>query len=171
MPEQDHAETGKNLRLPDDAPLVTAYAAVKEKLRKATEGALSPEALKELQDKAARLDDLDAASKSEVEKLNDQIATLTKERDGFKAAVDEHTAATQRTKVRDEVAKAKGLNAAVLRGSTKEEFEEHADELIAAGIKPKPVPPADGQGATGTEVAGGEMTAAEIVAAATGRAN
>lgn len=171
MTEQDHgANGGKDTKLPDDHPLVTAYAAVKDKLKKATEGALSPEALKELQDKSARLDELDAASKSEVEKLNDQIAALAKERDDFKSQVDEHSAASARAKVRDEVAKAKGLTASLLRGSTKEELEEHADELIAAGIKPKAAPSADGQGDTGKPVStGDEKSAAEVVAAALGR--
>ncbi|MEI2712401.1 MAG: hypothetical protein V9G04_03660 [Nocardioides sp.] len=123
-----------------------------------------------MQDKAKRFDELDAASKTEVQKLQDQLAATAKERDGFKAKVDEHDAQAEQLRVRDEVAKAKGLTASLLRGSSKEDFEAHADELIAAGLKPAIAPPADGQGNTGTQVStSDELSPDEVAKAVLGR--
>lgn len=83
--------------------------------------------LKDLQTKVQELEDKD---KSETDKLRDQVAQLTKER-------DEHAAKV----LRHEVAMAKGLTAAQakrLAGSTKEELEADADEILETfgGKKP-----------------------------------
>ena len=157
-------DADKTTQLPDDHPLVTAYNTVKEKLAEAKKGQLSPEDLAELQKKANRLDELDTANKTEVQKLTDQVAALTTERDTLKSQVDENTAEKERAKTRTEVAKAKGVPESLLRGSSKEDYESHADELIAAGIKVKPAPSADGQGDVGKQVSeGDEKSADEIV--------
>lgn len=54
------------------------------------------------------------------------------------AVVQSHEAAKEVARVRSEVAKAKGVPEAALRGSTKEEFEAHADELkpLLTGVSP-----------------------------------
>jgi hypothetical protein len=77
-------------------------------------------ALADLQSQLKQLQDKD---KSEADKLRDDVARLTKERD------DHATKA-----LRLEVATAKGLTAAMakrLAGSTREELESDADELLA----------------------------------------
>ncbi len=79
-----------------------------------------------------------AAQKDQVAKLKAAITPaeqLTALQDKAKR-FDEHDARAEQLKVRDEVARAKGLTASLLRGSSKEDFEAHADELIAAGLKP-----------------------------------
>lgn len=117
-------------------------------------------------EKAKKFDDLD---KTEVERERaraEKAETALKEREEADAkAKADKDAAEAATKVRDEVATAKKIAPALLRGSTKEELEAHADELIAAGIKPATAPSADGQGATGDPVSDGkEKTAEEILA-------
>ena len=48
--------------------------------------------------------------------------------------------------------------------------EAHADELIAAGLKPAIAPPADGQGNTGTQVStSDELSPDEVAKAVLGR--
>ena len=73
------------------------------------------------------------SAKTEAEKQRDAAAA---ERDTFKGQVDDLSGKVQAfesekqiSKWRDEVAKAKGVPANALRGTTKEEFEAHADEL------------------------------------------
>jgi hypothetical protein len=79
-----------------------------------------------------------AAQKDQVAKFKAAITPaeqLTALQDKAKR-FDEHDARAEQLKVRDEVARAKGLTASLLRGSSKEDFEAHADELIAAGLQP-----------------------------------
>jgi len=121
-------------------------------------------------DKAKRLDELEASSKSEVERERERAEKAEKalkERDeADQKAKAEADAAEAAKKLRDEVGAAKKLAPSLLRGSTKEELEAHADELIAAGVKPAAAaPPADGQGEQGEPVGGdGEKSADEIAA-------
>lgn len=75
-----------------------------------------------LKDVQAQLKELTDKDKSEADKLRESVATLTKERDDSAAKV-----------LRFEVASAKGLTAAQakrLSGSTREELEADADELV-----------------------------------------
>ena len=113
-----------------------------------------------------------AAQKDQVAKLKAAITPaeqLTALQDKAKR-FDEHDARAEQLKVRDEVARAKGLTASLLRGSSKEDFEAHADELIAAGLKPAIAPPADGQGNTGTQVStSDELSPDEVAKAVLGR--
>lgn len=91
--------------------------------------------LKKVQDQLKELGDKD---KSEVERLRDEVASLTKERDQHLNQV-----------LRSEVAMAKGLTAAQAKrlvGTTKEELEADADEILDAfpagngGATPPPSP-------------------------------
>ena len=114
-------------------------------------------------EKAKRLDEIEEANKTDAEKFQARAEKAEK-------ALEERNTDDERAKVRDEVAKAKGIPASALRGTSREDFEQHADELIAAGIKPKPGPSSDGQGNVGDVVStDGDMSADDIVKAATGR--
>lgn len=112
-------------------------------------------------DKAKQLDDLEEANKTELEKEKARG-------DRAEKALADIAAAKEASKLRDEIAKEKGVAASVLRGSTREELEAHADELASAFKIEKPkAPPADGQGNAGTGVHGdGDMSAEDVVTAA-----
>lgn len=78
----------------------------------------------ELKAKAAKLDEVQAASKTDLEKLTEQIEGLKK----AQAQADEKA-------LRAEVAMAKGLTAAQakrLAGTSREELEADADEILEA---------------------------------------
>lgn len=75
---------------------------------------------KELEGKAAKYDEFEDAQKSEVEKLQARLEKAERE------AAEYQTAA-----LRNEVAAAKGVPANLLHGSSREELEAHADELIS----------------------------------------
>ena len=90
-------------KLPDDHPLVTAFATQKA----------------ELADAKKRLTDIDDANKSDAQKQADKIATLETENTTLKAG-----------QLRAEVAAAKGVPANLISGSTKAELEASADALI-----------------------------------------
>lgn len=155
----------ENTRLPDSHPLVKAYAAEREKNK-----ALSAKNA-EVSDKAKKYDELEAANRSELEKVQARADAAEKALQERTAADEqakaERDAAEQAKKVRAEVAKAKGVPEGTLRGSTKEDFEAHADELIAAGLKPVAAPSSDGQGNNGGQVSTtDEKSADELVDAA-----
>ncbi|MEV5042706.1 hypothetical protein [Microbacterium sp. LMI1x-1-1.1] len=112
-------------------------------------------------DKAKRFDEIEEASKTEQEKLLARAEAAEKklaERDAKDAAKSLAT----------EIADAKGVPAAALRGATREELEAHADELLAFLPKPPSAPSADGQG-EGDPIGDGDMSADDIVNAATSR--
>lgn len=112
-------------------------------------------------EKAKKFDELEEANKSEQEKLLARAEAAEKriaEREAKDAAAA--TAA--------EVAKAKGVPASALRGSTREELEAHADELLELMPKKPAAPSADGQG-DGEQIGDGDMSADDIVNAATAR--
>lgn len=112
-------------------------------------------------EKAKQLDELEEANKTELEKWKSRAETAEAKNTEFETA-------KERATVRAEVAKAKGIPESALRGSTKEELEAHADELIGLGIKPATAPTTDGQGDTGEQVStDGEKSADEIVAEVT----
>ena len=150
-PEDEKKPEGNEpVQLPDDHPLVKSLAAIKEQVKelKASNSANA--------DKAKRLDELEEASKSDLEKERARAEKAEK-------ALADRNAKDEQAKVRDDVAKAKGVPASALRGSSKEDFEEHADELIAAGIKVTSAPSADGQGDTGKTVTEGKEKSAEEI--------
>ena len=147
----------KPITLPDDHPLVKTLAAQKDQIRELKAKA------EENAEKAKKFDDVEEASRTELEKA---IARAEKAEE----SLSDREAQDERIKVRDAVAKAKGLPPGLLRGSSKEEFEEHADELIAAGIKPAAAPSSNGQGDNGEQVSEtGEKSADELAEAALSR--
>jgi hypothetical protein len=97
----------------------------------------------DLKAKAAKLADLENASKSEAERTAERIASLEK------AAAEASAKA-----LRAEVANAKGVPAALLTGSTLEELEAAADALIAFRGTPNTPKPDPSQGAKGKQGAG-----------------
>lgn len=143
-------------QFPADHPLVKTLAAQKQQI-------------KELQqksqvnaDKAKRLDEIEEANRTELEKALARAEAAEK-------AIAEREAADELAKLREQVSKEKGVPAVALRGSTADELAAHADDLIAAGLKPAG-PSSDGQGNVGKPIAGdGELSSADVVAKALGR--
>lgn len=152
-------------QLPDTHPLVKAYAAEREKNKTLKDQVTANAGAVE---KAKKYDELEAASRTDLEKAQARAEAAEKSLKEREAADEkakaEADAKAEAAKVRTEVAKTKGIPDTLLRGSTKEEFEAHADELIAAGIKVKPAPSSDGAGDQGEPITGGsEKSADEIV--------
>lgn len=87
----------------------------------------------ELKSKAMRLDEMENAGKSELDKLKESNAALRKQ-------IDDAAAEKQHAEWVSEVAKDKGVPAELLRGSTKDELEAHAD-LLRAALHPASKPP------------------------------
>jgi len=79
--------------------------------------------------KAARLDELEEAQKTEAQKQADAIALLTKENESLKVEA-----------LRAQVAAAKGVPARLLIGATKEDMEAAADELLSFRGAAAPAP-------------------------------
>ncbi|WP_336642059.1 hypothetical protein [Microbacterium sp. USHLN272] len=118
-------------------------------------------------DKAKRFDELEDANRTELEREKARA-------DAAEKIIADQKAKDDAASLRDEIAKAKGFEerkvpASALRGSTREELEAHADEILALLPEPKPAPSADGQGNNGNDIGDGEMSADDIVAAATAR--
>ena len=117
--------------------------------------------------KAKSFDELEEANKTEQQKLKDRAEKA-------EAALAKRDAAEEVKKLAAEVAKAKSVEgraipASALRGNTREELEAHADEILALLPEPAEAPSADGQGKTGKPIGEGEMSADDVVAAATKR--
>ena len=83
----------------------------------------------ELKAKALRLDEMENAGRSELDQLKESNAALRKQ-------IDDAAAEKRHAEDVSEVAKAKDVPAELLRGSTKEELEAHAD-LLHAALHPK----------------------------------
>jgi hypothetical protein len=79
----------------------------------------------ELKSKAMKLDEMENAGKSEIDKLKESNAALRKQ-------IDDAAAEKQHAEWVSEVAKDKDVPAELLRGGSKEELEAHADLLHAA---------------------------------------
>ena len=84
------------------------------------------EALKE---KAAKLDELEEANKTELQKATERAEELEKQLEALK------TAELIRT-VRDEVSQATGVPAGLLTAETKEDCEEQARQILTFAKKP-----------------------------------
>lgn len=85
----------------------------------------------DLKAKAAKFDEAEAASKSELEKAVERAEKAEK-------ALADIKAAAEVAALRAEVAREKSVDAELLRGTTREELEEHADAIKAfAGNAPK----------------------------------
>lgn len=87
----------------------------------------------ELKSKAMKLDEMENAGKSEIDKLKESNAALRKQ-------IDDAAAEKQHAEWVSEVAKDKDVPAELLRGGSKEELEAHADFLRAA-LHPASKPP------------------------------
>lgn len=84
-------------------------------------------------------------------KVSEQLESLTSERDELAKQVAEHEARVKHNALVAEVAESKGVPASMLRGSTKEEMEAHADAILphlrpsvpripGAGVQPEQTP-------------------------------
>lgn len=110
---------------------------------------------------AKRLAEIDEANKTEAEKLQARA-------DAAEKALAEREAADTLQRLTAEVAEAKGVPAAVLRGATREDLEAHADTYLASlpVIPPVPaVPTAHGQGSIGAPIGSENDIEARITAA------
>ena len=82
----------------------------------------------ELKTKARKLDEMENAGKSELDKLKESNAALRKQ-------IDDAAAEKQHAEWVSEVAKDKDVPAELLRGSTRDELEAHA-ELLHKALNP-----------------------------------
>lgn len=116
-------------------------------------------------EKAIEFDKLTEAQKTEQEKLNDKLAKL-----------ESRAVAAEAKALKSDVASAKGVPASLLKGSTLEELEAHADELLSFRGDKKTEVVDFGGGPKGGDVKGGDanqitreelkgMSAADIVKA------
>lgn len=87
----------------------------------------------ELKSKAMKLDEMENAGKSEIDRLKESNAALRKQ-------IDDAAAEKQHAEWVSEVAKDKDVPAELLRGGSKEELEAHAD-LLRAALHPASKPP------------------------------
>lgn len=100
---------------------------------------------KENADKAKRFDELEEASRTELEKA---VARA----EAAENLIAEQAAEKERDVIIADVAKIAGVPASALRGSTRDELEAHAEELKAL-IPPTPgAPSTDGQGKVGEPI-------------------
>ena len=118
-------------------------------------------------DKAKRFDELEDANRTELEREKARA-------DAAEKIIADQKAKDDALALRDDIAKAKGfaernVPASALRGTTREELEAHAEELLALLPAPAAAPSADGQGDNGDAIGDGEMSADDIVAAAIAR--
>ena len=117
-------------------------------------------------EKAAKFDEAEEANKTELERERSA-------REAAEAKLAEREQAETAATLREDIAKEKKLAdrnvpATALRGSTREELEAHADELLSFLPAPAVTTDTEGQGDT-TVIDGKEMSADDIVAAATAR--
>lgn len=129
---------------------------------------------KENFEKAKRLDEIEEQNKTELEKAVARAEAAEKavaEREAAEQQREAESAAkAELEKARDEVFKGKklderGLKVSILRGSTREELEQHAAELAEA----LPFGSGSGSGGDGDDFDKGEMTPDDIVATVTAR--
>jgi len=118
-------------------------------------------------DKAKKFDELstkDDKGKTALDKFLERAEAAEKK-------LAEREKADELKRLRKEVAKEHGVEAKTLRGSTREEIEEHAAQLAEIyKVEKPPAPGTNAQGDRGSSVhTKGEKSAEEVVAAATGR--
>ena len=117
---------------------------------------------KENSEKAKRLDEIEEASKSELEKAQAKLAELERERDEANAA-----------RIRSEIARTKGVPVELLNGSDEDTLTAQADALLSFKGTAPAAPSSNGQGKQGEPVTAGvqqitsldelnKLTAAEI---------
>ena len=146
----------------DDAPESEwkAFARLWESRAKA-KPKISDDEIATLREKAQKFDTAEQANMTELEQWKSRAESAEQ----WKAQRESQDSAAQLAK---DVAKAKGVPVGALRGSTREELEAHADELLTYLPKKDPAPSAEGQG-EGEQIKTGDMSADDIVSAATAR--
>lgn len=146
MSENESEKDDKKVDAPDLAAEVEKWKALSRK---------NEQRAKDNEDAAKRLAELEDAQKSELEKILARAEAAEKQ-------LAEREQADRARALADEVAKAKGVPAGVLRGSTREELEAHADEILAL-IPPKPKAATDKSGGErGEDINEEEASAADI---------
>ena len=117
------------VQLPDDHPLVKAFNAQKEEIRglKATGQANA--------DAAAKLAEIEEASKTEAEKAAERLAEL-------EGKVKDYEQREQVAAWKAEISAETGVPANVLAGSTKDEIAAHAESLKPLIGQAQPADPA-----------------------------
>lgn len=164
MPEPEKPDENQPGETPEQKALREALAEA-EKWK--TLSRQNEQRAKDNAEKAKKFDEHEDATKSELDKLKARAEAAEKvnaEREATEAAA----------KLREEIATEKGfadrkINATALRGTTREELEAHADELLALVPAPPAGPSAEGQGAAGEQIGAGEKSVDDIVAEATAR--
>jgi hypothetical protein len=101
---------------------------------------------KENEAAAKRLAEIEEANKSESEKLLSRA-------EAAETKLAEREAKEDAEKLVAEVSKEKGVPAAILRGATREELEEHADAYLASIPVIPAAPSSDGLGKVGSPIA------------------
>lgn len=134
------------IELPADHPLVKTLAAQKAEI-------------KELKGYKTRVDEIEEAQKTELQKAQDRA-------DAAELALAEREAQEALTALVADVADVKKVPAAVLRGSTREELEAHADTYLASLPVIPNAPSADGLGEVGGTVTGSDDDLDTAIAAA-----
>jgi len=143
-PAEPAAAVDPPIQLPDDHPLVKTLALQKQALKELREK-VTP-----LSEKAKRLDELEEANKTELERVQSALAEA---QETAKKALE--------SKLRSDVAAAKGVPAGLLTGSTQEELEAAADALLAFKGTTPGAPSPDGQGKQGEPVGDGTQQLAQ----------
>lgn len=83
----------------------------------------------DLKAKATKLDEIEEANKTELQKATERAETLEKQ-------LQELTTAAQIRNIRDEVSQATGVPAGLLTADTKEDCEEQARQILTFAKKP-----------------------------------
>lgn len=127
----------------------------------------------ELKAKAEKFDAHQNENRSETEKATaraEEAERKLAERDAAdQKRADDEAAATAQKALVAEIAEAKGVDPSVLRGSTREDLEQHADDLLSVLPAPQRGSDSESSGSRGTDIAGGEPSAEDIVAQVTAR--
>ena len=115
--------------------------------------------IKELKGYKARVDEIEEAQKTELQKAQERA-------EAAETALAEREAKEALAALVADVAEVKKVPAAVLRGSTREELEAHADTYLASLPVIPNAPSADGLGAVGGTVTGSDEDLDAAIAAA-----
>lgn len=124
--------------------------------------ALSPEEVEQLKERAAKADELEAAGQTDIERLTARLEEAERRASDAEAKLAAYEETATRQKLVEEIAEDKGVSASVLRGSTREELEAHADEILAL-LPVKQKAASDGSGGDrGADIEGEDASAKEI---------
>lgn len=111
---------------------------VKERIERAKRSAI-PADYEDLKAKAARLDEIEAKGKTELQKAQEAAATAQRELEGMRSRME-------RAETARRVAEERGVPVDLITGATQEEMERSADALVAWKT-PDPAPRLSNPGA------------------------